>query len=572
VTARRVAAFIAFVLCGAALYAPGLAEAAVECQYVAGNETLTVTMDGPGQKASIFVVESNIDVQTDKGSVSCTGGPPPLAATKTVNAVDASPRGDFGVLAIDFANKLKVVTAMSGDDDQVRVLNGALAAIHSFTGDKGIDTDGDGDLDVEFAIVPDRVRSDGGLLADILSGSGGGVTGGPLPASTAFLAIGGPGEDLLSGGEGPDELGGEGGADTVRGFGGDDVLRGDRGESEDRDLIEGGEGDDTIVFDSVRNPVRVDLAETGPQDTGEGVDTIEGVENVLGSENDDVILGDGGPNRLVGGEGDDTIDGRGGDDRLEGSAGVDTLRESDAPSAVKVDLPRNRADGGFGTDRLFEFENIVGSPFDDKLAGDDGPNLIEPGGGADLVEAFGGDDTIITRDGVADVVGCGTGFDRVAADRRSLDDVHADCELVDALPEPAAPGGGGGGGGAPPGTGPKKVLLKLGGAKAQRLVAKRALVIQVRCPEEACTASATASGRLAAVGSEPKQTLKLAKVTKKLAAGKAQKLTLRIGREQAAAIAERLDAGKRVALKVTVAATDAAGTGAVDSIKVKARA
>jgi hypothetical protein len=568
--ARRAVATIALALCGAALYAPGLAEAAVECQYVAGNETLTVTMDGPGQTATVGVAEPDVVVGTDKGSVSCTGGPPPLAATKTVNAVDASPRGEFGIAASEFAGKVKFVTAMSGDEDEVRVLNGSVSAIHSFTGDKGIDTDGDGDLDVEFAIVPDRVRSDGGLLADILSGSGGGVTGGSLPASTAFLAIGGPGDDLLSGGEGPDLLGGEGGADTVRGFGGDDLLLGDRGESEDPDLIEGGDGVDTIAFDSLRNPIHVDLAVAGPQDTGEGIDTIEGVENVLGSENDDVILGDGGPNRLDGGEGDDTIEGRGGDDTLLGGNGVDTIRYAGAPVGVEVELGRGTG-RGVGNDRIAEFENLVGSPFDDKLAGDDGPNTIDPGKGADLVEALGGDDTITARDGVGDVVGCGAGFDRVAADRRSLDDVRPDCELVDALPEPAAPGGGGGG--APPGGGgPKKALvLKLGGAKAQRLGAKRALVVKVRCPQEACTASASASGRLAALGSEPRQKIKLKTATKKLAAGKAGKLTLRIGRGQAAAIAARLEAGKHVTLKVAVTATDATGAAGRGSFDVTAK-
>jgi hypothetical protein len=83
--------------------------------------------------------------------------------------------------------------------------------------------------------------------------------------------------------------------------------------------------------------------------------------------------------------------------------------------------------GGPGDDR------IVGGYGDDALEGDDGADKIVGGQGADSVSGSDGDDVIEIRDGFADTVSCGLGFDQVTAD---ADDQPAligalDCESFD---------------------------------------------------------------------------------------------------------------------------------------------
>jgi hypothetical protein len=99
---------------------------------------------------------------------------------------------------------------------------------------------------------------------------------------------------------------------------------------------------------------------------------------------------------LRGGAGSDKITGLGGDDVLWGDQNHDAL-----PGARKAgDL----LDGGAGNDTL------VG------------------GKGRDLLYGRTGDDVLSVRDGVSDRVSCGSGRDRVVADR--LDVVSRDCERV----------------------------------------------------------------------------------------------------------------------------------------------
>ena len=57
----------------------------------------------------------------------------------------------------------------------------------------------------------------------------------------------------------------------LRGFGGDDLLEPGLGN----DVIDGGAGSDNVSYGNVfTTPVKVDLSQTGPQDTGAGTQTI----------------------------------------------------------------------------------------------------------------------------------------------------------------------------------------------------------------------------------------------------------------------------------------------------------
>lgn len=77
--------------------------------------------------------------------------------------------------------------------------------------------------------------------------------------------------------------------------------------------------------------------------------------------------------------------------------------------------------GRGGNDRLF---GLAGN---DRLFGHVGADALDGGTGRDVLDGGAGADTIHARDGVADTVRCGTGRDRVVADR--LDRI-AGCEVV----------------------------------------------------------------------------------------------------------------------------------------------
>ena len=86
---------------------------------------------------------------------------------------------------------------------------------------------------------------------------------------------------------------------------------------------------------------------------------------------------------------------------------------------------------------LCDLETVVGSPYDDTIFGDAGPNTIRSGDGNDTVDARGGtdyvysgagDDAVTANDGTWDTIRCGDGLaDTVFADRRES---LGECEIV----------------------------------------------------------------------------------------------------------------------------------------------
>ncbi len=126
---------------------------------------------------------------------------------------------------------------------------------------------------------------------------------------------------LITGTEGNDGVTGTEGDDELQGLGGNDALDGGAGN----DILDGGPGTDTAVYQFDPAGVTVDL-DSGTATDGFGdTDTLISIENVIGSEFDDALSGDGGANSLTGRDGDDFIDGGGGNDFLTGSTGADVL-------------------------------------------------------------------------------------------------------------------------------------------------------------------------------------------------------------------------------------------------------
>ena len=121
---------------------------------------------------------------------------------------------------------------------------------------------------------------------------------------------------------------------------------------------------------------------------------IAGIEELWASEFADILIGDDNANALYGQDGDDAIEGRGGNDTLDGGVGVDTASYASATGSVSVNLITGTATGADGSDTLTNFENLVGSAFNDTLVGSNTSNVLEGGGGIDTIAAFAGDDTL----------------------------------------------------------------------------------------------------------------------------------------------------------------------------------
>lgn len=193
--------------------------------------------------------------------------------------------------------------------------------------------------------------------------------------------------------------------DKITGSAGNNWLDGGEGN----DTIDGGAGFDTVSFARATTGVTVNLA-LGTA-TGYGNDVLKGIETVLGSAFDDVLIGDGGANGLLGGAGNDVLNGGGGndtltggagDDALDGGSGVDTANYSGATTGVAVDLVAGTAFGE-GNDILTGIENVTGSAFDDTITGSNANNWIVGGEGNDVMNGGGGFDTVSYADAKAAV-------------------------------------------------------------------------------------------------------------------------------------------------------------------------
>jgi Ca2+-binding RTX toxin-like protein len=217
--------------------------------------------------------------------------------------------------------------------------------------------------------------------------------------------------NVLTGGAGMDILDGGAGNDSLIGGTGDDALIGGVGN----DTIDGGADVDTASYATATAAVRVNLAVATAQNTGgAGTDRLVSIENLTGSNFNDVLTGNAADNLIAGGIGNDTIDGGAGkdtllggagndtlvggsgDDDLDGGADIDTASYAAATAAVTVSLAATGAQntGGAGNDRLTGTENLIGSAFNDLLTGDGANNVLSGGSGNDTIEGGAGDDRV----------------------------------------------------------------------------------------------------------------------------------------------------------------------------------
>jgi Ca2+-binding RTX toxin-like protein len=316
----------------------------------------------------------------------------------------------------------------------------------------GANTDGDSFTSIENLIGGwgnDTLTGDAG--ANILQGGGGNDT-----------LLGGLGDDTLDGGDGADTIDGGDGFDTVSYVGAGagmriDLTSGQAGEgnyagfstgtpidqlqnveailgSDHNDVIfsidgariDGGRGNDILIssagsdtlignegLDGVAyleaaSGVTANLA-TGMGTAGEANgDIYTGIENLYGSQFDDVIMGDDGDNRLSGSSGDDILIGGLGEDALFGGDGFDYASYEDRTTGITVNL--GTAEGN--EDRFSSIEGLIGGSGDDVLNGTSIDNIFLGGDGNDRLAGGNGDDVLIGGNG-DDLLRGGSGADRL---------------------------------------------------------------------------------------------------------------------------------------------------------------
>ena len=266
-----------------------------------------------------------------------------------ITASDVVNEGDWHQMSFSF-----------GEDGMQLYLDGALVGSNSYTG--GIDGNNEpwaiganawattvgsnsgtshyfeGEI-AEFAIFDSQLSADqisqlydeglnpqdlvaGTAGDDVISGSG----------NDYDLISGGAGNDTISGNGGDDRLYGGDGDDTLNGGDGDDLLAGGSGNDTliggaGADILEGGAGIDTADYSTSSAGVNVDL-DTGTGTGGDAQgDTLDSIENLIGSLHNDTLTGDSGNNVLTGLSGNDVLIGGDGSDTfvIGGGTGNDTI-------------------------------------------------------------------------------------------------------------------------------------------------------------------------------------------------------------------------------------------------------
>jgi Ca2+-binding RTX toxin-like protein len=357
-----------------------------------GAVTITMTGGGSGTVTGAGRTDTLLNIERVIGSnfadsIAGTAGDDWIDGGEGADTINAAGGNDTISYASATGGRTVVLNTSSSDG---KVLSNFENILGSSFGDV---LSGDGNNNI----------IEGGLGNDILNGAGGidtvsyslstaavsiNISASTVIGVVANAATGGAGNDTLSnfeditGSAFSDILIGDGNANVINGGDGNDLLMGGAGA----DTLNGGNGTDTASYANALSAIAVTINGAGTLGDANG-DTLSGIENLVGSDFDDVLTGDSGNNMIVGGAGNDVINGVG---------GVDTISYLTAAAAVSVNLSNAgvNATGGAGNDTLTNFENIIGSNLNDILTGDGASNTIEGGLGNDTLDGNGGLDTV----------------------------------------------------------------------------------------------------------------------------------------------------------------------------------
>ena len=168
-------------------------------------------------------------------------------------------------------------------------------------------------------------------------------------------------------------------------------------------VMNGASGNDTVSYAYAVAGVSVNLGTSKAQATGgSGTDTVISIENIVGSNFNDWLRGNGGNNILEGGDGNDSLNGEAGADTLIGGDGTDYYYVDDAGDVV-VETNGNQASGG--SDLVYSYLSTyrlgahverlrllnngdadgIGNTLDNVFYAGNGNNVMNGGSGNDTV-------------------------------------------------------------------------------------------------------------------------------------------------------------------------------------------
>ena len=356
--------------------------------------------------------------------------------------------GDEGNDTIDAGIDDDVIDGGTGDDS---ILGGHGS--DTIDGGDGDDFINAGDPALAALQAPDETDPVPENGRDLVDGGAGNDT--ILGEDDDDTLIGGLGDDSIDGGLDDDSIDGNDGDDTLIGGDGSDTVNGGDGNDvidtsndgttpvlpdegyndptdvpvdtlpdDDRDLVSGGMGDDTITTGDDADTIFA----------GFGNDVIDGGiddDEITASVGDDSVIGGEGDDLILGGRGNDTIEGDGGiygdeiandgsdpeptnnEDTISGGSGNDVIMGGDDNDVLNGGIGDDTVDGGVDDDEIVGNDGndvLIGGDGDDTIRGGNGNDTISGGDGNDVLEGRGDRDTFEDV-GAGDVVDGGTGGD-----------------------------------------------------------------------------------------------------------------------------------------------------------------
>lgn len=269
---------------------------------------------------------------------------------------------------------------------------------------------------------------------------------------TLGTASGGDGNDVINGIEAVrgslynDQLTGNADSNTLEGYDGNDLLVGGNGNDSldggiGNDTLRGGAGEDSVFYWNSFSAVTVNLA-LGVATDAEGSDTLNGIENVIGSFNNDTLTGDANSNRLIGFDGNDLLNGGAGVDTLEGGLGNDHYIISSLGDSI-IELPNEGADKisssiTYTLSANIEILSLTGSAAingtgngaANTINGNTAANVLSGGKGNDLLNGGGGNDVLNGGLGIDVLIG-GAGKDNFKFTTAGSADTIGDFVVID---------------------------------------------------------------------------------------------------------------------------------------------
>jgi Ca2+-binding RTX toxin-like protein len=330
------------------------------------------------------------------------------AGTDTINGLNGNDTL-FGLDGDDTLNGGFGNDTMTGGDGNDRYSVNNANDVVDETGSSGTDRV---DSTVTFALNGKAANVENLFLTGVANING---TGNALGNTIA----GNAGRNTLIGGGGDDDLRGSAGNDVIRGGTGNDLIKGELGTG------------DTADYSDATSALVISLAVATAQTVGggRGVDTITGVENLIGGGSDDTLTGTSGANKLDGGAGADTLNGGGGNDTYvvddTGDTIIDTGGSADTVQSNNADIDISGAAGIEHVvllnidDVTFNDLNATGNAGNNSITGNSGVNTLLGGDGNDVMSGGDGIDRLRGQDGndalnggkAADVLVGGAGND-----------------------------------------------------------------------------------------------------------------------------------------------------------------